>query len=133
MGLPPISVWSLFTGNAASHSTDRTFDSSRNFSQSCLIHLWIHSSSGTLDLKPWRLPSRCHELLRESKISLQCKVILPFLWILRHTDHNHSGGYHGRTFGAMAVTKSKTGYSEGTAPLMVGQGHYASKLVLILK
>jgi 4-aminobutyrate aminotransferase len=29
------------------------------------------------------------------------------------------GGYHGRTFGAMAVTKSKTIYSEGVAPLMV--------------
>ncbi|THH07795.1 hypothetical protein EW146_g9204 [Bondarzewia mesenterica] len=30
------------------------------------------------------------------------------------------GGYHGRTFGAMAVTKSKTVYSEGVAPLMPG-------------
>ncbi|EGN99716.1 hypothetical protein SERLA73DRAFT_52008 [Serpula lacrymans var. lacrymans S7.3] len=30
------------------------------------------------------------------------------------------GGYHGRTFGAMAVTKSKTVYSEGFAPLMPG-------------
>jgi 4-aminobutyrate aminotransferase len=30
------------------------------------------------------------------------------------------GGYHGRTFGAMAVTKSKTIYSEGVAPLMPG-------------
>jgi len=30
------------------------------------------------------------------------------------------GGYHGRTFGAMAVTRSKTIYSEGFAPLMVG-------------
>jgi 4-aminobutyrate aminotransferase-like enzyme len=29
------------------------------------------------------------------------------------------GGYHGRTFGAMAVTKSKTIYSEGFHPLMV--------------
>lgn len=29
------------------------------------------------------------------------------------------GGYHGRTFGAMAVTKSKTIYSLGVAPLMV--------------
>ena len=29
------------------------------------------------------------------------------------------GGYHGRTFGAMAVTKSKTVYSEGFHPLMV--------------
>ena len=29
------------------------------------------------------------------------------------------GAYHGRTFGAMAVTKSKTGYSEGSHPLMV--------------
>ena len=29
------------------------------------------------------------------------------------------GGYHGRTFGAMAVTKSKTIYSEGVHPLMV--------------
>lgn len=28
------------------------------------------------------------------------------------------GGYHGRTFGAMAVTRSKTIYSEGCAPLM---------------
>ncbi|KAG1777717.1 pyridoxal phosphate-dependent transferase [Suillus placidus] len=30
------------------------------------------------------------------------------------------GGYHGRTFGAMAVTKSKTVYSEGFFPLMPG-------------
>lgn len=29
------------------------------------------------------------------------------------------GAYHGRTFGAMAVTKSKTVYSEGVHPLMV--------------
>jgi len=29
------------------------------------------------------------------------------------------GGYHGRTYGAMALTKSKTIYSEGTGPLMV--------------
>jgi len=28
------------------------------------------------------------------------------------------GGYHGRTFGAMAVTRSKTIYSEGVGPLM---------------
>jgi 4-aminobutyrate aminotransferase len=31
-----------------------------------------------------------------------------------------SGGYHGRTFGAMALTKSKISYSEGNHPLMVG-------------
>ncbi|CAL1707220.1 unnamed protein product [Somion occarium] len=30
------------------------------------------------------------------------------------------GGYHGRTFGAMAVTKSKTVYSAGFNPLMPG-------------
>ncbi|KAF8631981.1 hypothetical protein AX15_002092 [Amanita polypyramis BW_CC] len=30
------------------------------------------------------------------------------------------GGYHGRTYGAMAVTKSKTVYSKGVAPLMPG-------------
>ncbi|KAJ6612700.1 acetylornithine aminotransferase [Mycena sp. CBHHK59/15] len=30
------------------------------------------------------------------------------------------GGYHGRTFGAMAVTRSKTIYSDGVAPLMPG-------------
>ncbi|KAJ6451695.1 acetylornithine aminotransferase [Mycena vitilis] len=30
------------------------------------------------------------------------------------------GAYHGRTFGAMAVTRSKTGYSKGVAPLMPG-------------
>ncbi|KIJ18697.1 4-aminobutyrate transaminase [Paxillus involutus ATCC 200175] len=30
------------------------------------------------------------------------------------------GGYHGRTYGAMAVTKSKTAYSEGFFPLMPG-------------
>lgn len=29
------------------------------------------------------------------------------------------GAYHGRTMGAVAVTKSKTGYAEGTHPLMV--------------
>ena len=31
----------------------------------------------------------------------------------------HSGSFHGRTYGAMAVTKSKTLYSEGFLPLMV--------------
>ncbi|EIW83075.1 acetylornithine aminotransferase [Coniophora puteana RWD-64-598 SS2] len=30
------------------------------------------------------------------------------------------GAYHGRTYGAMAVTKSKTAYSEGFMPLMPG-------------
>ena len=30
------------------------------------------------------------------------------------------GGYHGRTFGAMALTRSKTIYSEGVSPLMPG-------------
>ncbi|TCD60161.1 hypothetical protein EIP91_010632 [Steccherinum ochraceum] len=30
------------------------------------------------------------------------------------------GAYHGRTYGAMAVTKSKTGYSESFHPLMPG-------------
>ncbi|KAF4597095.1 hypothetical protein EYR40_007545 [Pleurotus pulmonarius] len=30
------------------------------------------------------------------------------------------GAYHGRTYGAMAVTKSKTIYSQGTMPLMPG-------------
>lgn len=29
------------------------------------------------------------------------------------------GAYHGRTFGTMALTKSKTIYSEGSSPLMV--------------
>ena len=29
------------------------------------------------------------------------------------------GAYHGRTFGAMAVTKSKTIYAHGFSPLMV--------------
>lgn len=29
------------------------------------------------------------------------------------------GAYHGRTFGAMALTKSKTVYSKGVHPLMV--------------
>ena len=34
---------------------------------------------------------------------------------------DRAGGYHGRTFGAMAVTRSKTIYSEGSDPLMVCQ------------
>jgi 4-aminobutyrate aminotransferase len=29
------------------------------------------------------------------------------------------GAFHGRTFGAMAVTKSKTIYADGSSPLMV--------------
>lgn len=29
------------------------------------------------------------------------------------------GSYHGRTFGTMAMTKSKTVYGEGFGPLMV--------------
>jgi 4-aminobutyrate aminotransferase-like enzyme len=38
-----------------------------------------------------------------------------------HSHHSAylSGAYHGRTYAAMAVTKSKTIYSEGCAPLMV--------------
>ena len=38
------------------------------------------------------------------------------------------GAYHGRTFGAMAVTKSKTIYSAGSHPLMVRLNpHYTLK------
>lgn len=48
---------------------------------------------------------------------------------VRFRSHRHSlpidninpGGYHGRTYGAMAVTKSKISYSEGVHPLMVGE------------
>lgn len=29
------------------------------------------------------------------------------------------GAFHGRTFGAMAITKSKTVYADGFSPLMV--------------
>ncbi len=29
------------------------------------------------------------------------------------------GAFHGRTFGAMAITKSKTVYADGSSPLMV--------------
>ena len=29
------------------------------------------------------------------------------------------GSFHGRTFGAMAITKSKTIYADGSSPLMV--------------
>jgi 4-aminobutyrate aminotransferase len=29
------------------------------------------------------------------------------------------GSFHGRTYGAMAITKSKTIYADGSAPLMV--------------
>lgn len=43
-----------------------------------------------------------------------------------------AGAYHGRTFGAMGVTRSKTIYSEGFAPLMVShttrlRGSYSSE------
>jgi 4-aminobutyrate aminotransferase len=31
------------------------------------------------------------------------------------------GAYHGRTFGAMAITKSKTIYADGFSPLMVSR------------
>ena len=41
--------------------------------------------------------------------------------VLRPLIDINPGGYHGRTFGAMAVTKSKIGYSEGVHPLMVGR------------
>ena len=50
-------------------------------------------------------------------IPLMCKVLTGF----------KLGGYHGRTFGAMAVTKSKTIYSEGVAPLMVGRHSYQTQ------
>jgi 4-aminobutyrate aminotransferase-like enzyme len=33
------------------------------------------------------------------------------------------GAFHGRTFGAMAVTKSKTIYADGSSPLMVRLRH----------
>jgi len=38
------------------------------------------------------------------------------------------GAFHGRTFGAMAITKSKTVYSDGSSPLMVRlrPTHYSS-------
>lgn len=35
------------------------------------------------------------------------------------TETRTVGGYHGRTFGALALTRSKTIYSEGVSPLMV--------------
>lgn len=41
------------------------------------------------------------------------------------------GGYHGRTFGAMAVTRSKTIYSEGSGPHMVRQVSMADSALLI--
>lgn len=45
-----------------------------------------------------------------------------------------SGGYHGRTFGAMALTKSKISYSEGNHPLMVGPKlQYCSKCLNLYK
>ncbi|KAG6906905.1 hypothetical protein DXG01_011460 [Tephrocybe rancida] len=36
------------------------------------------------------------------------------------SNNVHIGGYHGRTFGAMAVTRSKTIYTEGAHPIMPG-------------
>ena len=51
-------------------------------------------------------------------------------WICELTDH--AGGYHGRTFGAMAVTRSKTVYSEGSDPLMVRQMSVGGEAHLIL-
>lgn len=39
------------------------------------------------------------------------------------------GGYHGRTYGAMAVTKSKTIYSEFIGPLMVSVLRFSDNMI----
>lgn len=39
--------------------------------------------------------------------------------VLRGSSDYMPGGYHGRTYGAMALTRSKTVYSKGVHPLMV--------------
>lgn len=108
--------------SAASHSMALTCASSRNSFQSCLIPLLTHSSSGTRALRPLKHPSRWHGRSPVGRTLSPCKVsrheescnkdLISVIFVI-------AGGYHGRTFGAAAVTKSKTVYSEGTYPLMV--------------
>lgn len=43
-----------------------------------------------------------------------------------------TGGYHGRTYGAMAVTRSKTIFSEGSGPLMVRQVSTSGSVLLTI-
>jgi Aminotransferase class-III len=40
------------------------------------------------------------------------------------------GAFHGRTFGAMAITKSKTIYADGSSPLMVSHSPFTVSVVL---
>ena len=53
---------------------------------------------------------------KQNIISMQGQPSITFMLTLPHIK---PGGYHGRTFGAMAITKSRIGYSEGVHPLMV--------------
>ncbi|PBL04398.1 acetylornithine aminotransferase [Armillaria gallica] len=52
--------------------------------------------------------------------AIECAIKMARIATGRPNIISMQGGYHGRTFGAMAVTRSKTIYSEGVAPLMPG-------------
>jgi len=42
------------------------------------------------------------------------------------------GAYHGRTFGAMAITRSEAVFAEGLSPLMVRSSSHSSSISLCL-
>ena len=50
---------------------------------------------------------------------------------LSHDLTGRTGGFHGRTFGAMAVTRSKTTFSEGSGPAMVCKVSTSGSISLI--
>jgi 4-aminobutyrate aminotransferase len=57
-------------------------------------------------------------------VSSGSEAIEAALKMVRSITHKQNiitmqGAYHGRTFGAMAITKSKTIYAHGFSPLMV--------------
>lgn len=88
----------------------------RMSNQKCLT---FHSQAP----KPLRQLSKSPEWLRRSKTLLRCKVMIRISAVLDTflPSFQNTGAYHGRTYGAMAITSSKTGYAAGAMPLMVGR------------
>lgn len=118
--LPLRSFCTYDPSSAALHIMSLISSLSRSLFRSCLTLLWILSSSGTPELRLLKLASNLLELLPGSKTSSSCKVRRRQDVCLRWAQSILlAGGYHGRTFGTMALTKSKTVYSQDVFPLMV--------------
>lgn len=71
---------------------------------------------------------------RQNIVTMQGKVSIMIYPDIPLLKESLLGAYHGRTFGAMAVTKSKTVYSDSVAPLMARSliFHAADMLILHL-